>query len=189
MVDDEKTYTRRLSDAIDAAYEAYRAGEADSLERLVEAFSVQARNVIVHRLGSDDPTLEQQISHRAFMALKEFRGKSNLSTWFYRIAQNEANRELHRRIEFRDRHVPLDRGDGEDEGPEIQLEAKPANLDATLDLQKLRKSLPAEQDEVYRLMEQGFSLEEIAKQLGKPLGTIRSRYTLAKNKMKRLGKE
>jgi RNA polymerase sigma-70 factor, ECF subfamily len=188
MAKTEESYTQRLSREIDAAYEAYKADEPDSEERLLEAFRVQARNVIVYRLQSDDPTLEYQISHRAILALKKFRGESKLSTWFYHMAQNETKRELRRRIRDRERHVPIDVRDDEDEDEkcEVQLAAKTGNQDASLDLQKLRKGLSKEQKEVFGLMEVGYTLEEVAKQLGLPLGTIRSRYRLAKAKMKRL---
>ena len=196
MANDENSYTQKLSREIDSAYRAYQAGEQDSLEQLVKAFRTQARNVVFYRLGSDDPTLEQNISHRAFLALKQFTGKNGtkLSTWFYRIAQNEAKRELSRRIRDRTLHVSIDPGDEKDQGEEeaereIQLAAKAVNHDAPLDLQKLRGGLSKEQAEVLDLSKEGYSLAEIAKQLGEKLGTIRSRYRLAKNKLNGLTKE
>jgi hypothetical protein len=44
-----QTFTRRLSRAIDDAFEAYRPGEPDSEAKLYAALLAQARNVAFHR--------------------------------------------------------------------------------------------------------------------------------------------
>lgn len=142
MANGEESYTQRLSREIDAAYEAYRPGEPEADTRLYEAFREQARNVIWQRLTLRVEPLEHDISSRAIIALKQFRGESRLSTWFYALAQNEVTEALSHRIEDRERLVPLDAGKDENEKPEIQLEAKPTNQDAALDLDKLQRDLP-----------------------------------------------
>lgn len=192
----KETYTSRLSRRIDAAYDASKAGKDGSDELLYGAFLAQANNVVEYRLRTDayDPTLGRDIARRAMMALKDFRGESKPSTWFYSIAQNEVNRALSEYIEARETSVPLDRlyqaGSNEDAGDQLALRGQAGHLDwtsqnaqnAKLDIGKLVRDLPPKQAKLISLYAEGYSLEEIARQTGEPLGTIRSRYRLAKMK-------
>lgn len=184
------TYTQALSQEIDAAFEAYTAGEPQSSERLYRALKAQASNILYHRLGRYDEHLERHITHRAMLALESFKGKSKLSTWFYTLAQNEANRELRSEITNRNRYVFLDRPvEAEDgtERPKLELEAKPVNLQAELDFAKLNLELlklSNEQAQVLSLKREGYSLRQIAEKTEEPIGTIRSRYRLAKDKVR-----
>lgn len=179
------TYTRRLSLEIDAAYADYGPEKPQSAERLYKAFQAQASNIALHRLGWDDLFIARDIATRAFMALKKFRGDSQISTWFYRLAQNEANRALRQRLEDRSRTVSLN-GDEDGDNPlEARLPATAINHVASLDVTALRRGLPLEQAEVLALQDEGYSLEQISEKLGKPLGTIRGRYRLAKERMRR----
>jgi RNA polymerase sigma-70 factor, ECF subfamily len=176
------TYTQELSRAIDGAYELYIAGGPNGDARLYEAFRRQARNVIWWKLRWDNQSLAHDVAIRAFRALRKFRGKSSASTWFYRIAKNEANRALKQDIKKRNREVALPVEAGDDR-PVTELLAKPTNQDAALDVEQLSESLPREQLEVISRRLEGNTLEEIAKQTGVALGTARSRYRLAKKRM------
>jgi RNA polymerase sigma factor (sigma-70 family) len=186
MYKDEESYTQRLSREIDAAHEAYKAGAPASDIGLYEAFLAQARNVVWQRLGRSDGSLEYDIAHRAFNALNSFREESRLSTWFMTIARNEINRALRTIVEDRRDRVPLKaESDPDPETPGVEPLAPPIDLDTPLDVETALQTLPPEQAEVLRLSLQGFTLEEIAEKTGAPLGTTRSRYTLAKARMAR----
>jgi RNA polymerase sigma-70 factor (ECF subfamily) len=179
--------TQRLSHEIDAAYEAYAAQQPDAETRLYRALRAQARNIVWHRLGSPDEVVEHDITTRAMQALKEFRGESRASTWFYTVAQNEANSALRMHIQRRERLVPIDPDEADDLEPKIALPAPPENLDAPLDLEELTRGLPPKQAEVLKLIQEGYSLEAIAEATGDPLGTVRGRCRLAKQKAKKKG--
>lgn len=186
---DNLTYTRRLSREIDAAYEAYKAREPFASCRLYDAFRSQARNILWHRLTTEDKALEHDITGRAMIALDQFQGKSKISTWFCRIAQNEGMRAIRSLIERRERLVSINvpvAGGGLGETVPMEIPTDPVEAqDSTQTLTTLRHCLPPEQAEVLDLNAQGHSLEVIAKMLGKPIGTIRGRYRLAKEKMRR----
>ena len=181
---DNSTYTRRLSRKIDAAYKAYVAGKPLADRQLFSAFRDQARNVLWYPYQLTDEHLAAEIAGQAFMALGQFRGESLCSTWFFKLARREranAFRTLSRR-----REVPIEQPvkDGEPgETKAMDVQARPANDDTVIDVARLRKGLPPAQGEVLDLHDKGYTLEEIAKKTGKSLGTIRSRYRLAKNKM------
>jgi RNA polymerase sigma factor (sigma-70 family) len=181
------TYTQRLSTAIDEAFEGYEVGDLCAEEKLYNALHAQAHNVAIHHLDWNQvPAVERDIVHRAMMNLGSFRGKCRPSTWFYRLAVNEANRALRDHIIDRARLVPITTKDEEGEEQERQIEAKPTNYDASIDLEQLRRRLPPNQAELICLMQQGNSLEEIAQKTGKPVGTVRSRYRLMKKKFRKL---
>ena len=187
MSNTETSYTAQLSHEIDAAHAAYKAGEPGSDERLYAAFHAQARNVLRYRLGGYDRTLEEEITHRALLALGKFRGESGLSTWFYRLALNETNREFRRLSVHRGRFVSIEAVDEDGEPILPELPAKAANLDAPLDRAQLTSALPPEQAEVLRLVKEGYKLSEIAEKTGTPIGTVRSRYARAKKKARAEG--
>jgi RNA polymerase sigma factor (sigma-70 family) len=181
MSKDETSYTQRLSRDIDAAYEAFKAGEPDNEGRIHRAFTAQARNVAsYHDVARFEASFANDIASRAMLALAKFRGRSRLSSWFYRIAQNELNRALRGLILKRKRDVSIDLDPEEDHAALLELEAKPTNQEAIIELERLRQSLPPEQAEVLGLQLEGHTLEEIAEKTETPLGTVRSRNRLAK---------
>jgi len=183
-LDAEPSFTRQLSQEIDAAYEAYAAQQPYSEIRLYRTLRAQARNVVWSRLGAPDAPLEHDIATRAIQALKEFRGESQVSTWFYVLARREANRALRTLIQKRERFVPIET-DEDDDMSEMAIPAAPANLDAPIDLERLMRNLPEKQAEVMRLHREGHSLQDIAERTGEPLGTIRGRYRLAMIKVRK----
>src|SRR5271165_2235561 len=157
MPSGEDTYTRKLSLEIDSAYEAYLQDEPSALYR---SFRKQARNRIWQRISAYDEVLEHEIAVRAISALPSFRGGSRVSTWFFRIVNNEINRALRRRIKERRSSVPLSapcRDGGEDDredSPELLDEARKRESriaqgrEAKLILAKLGEGLPPEQVDV-----------------------------------------
>jgi DNA-directed RNA polymerase specialized sigma24 family protein len=110
MAEEVNSYTQKLSKATDSAYETYKAGEPNSDKQLYKAFRTQARSRIWSRLAKPDAELEHDIATRAIRALPKFKGKSRLSTWFFRIVENEIARELRKRIGERKRIVSLEIG-------------------------------------------------------------------------------
>jgi RNA polymerase sigma factor (sigma-70 family) len=190
MANGKESYTQRLSREIDAAYEAYKAAEPESEDRPHRAFTAQARNVAAfHDLARFEVSLANDIASRAMLALPKFRGRSRLSSWFYCIAQNELNRALRALIEKRKRDVSIDLDPEEDHAALLELEAKPTDQEARIELDRLQQSLPPEQAEVLALQLEGNTLEEIAKKTETPLGTVRSRNRLAKAKARRRTKK
>jgi RNA polymerase sigma factor (sigma-70 family) len=190
LPNEAQTYTQGLSREVDATYKAYRAGELNGDVRLYSAFRAQARNVIWWKLNREDEALAHDIARRAFMAMDTFRCKCRVSTWSHRVAINEVKRAFKERVEALNR-VPIDLI-GEDEDNDVvrlkELEAEQIDQDAVLDMERLRGTLPWEQNEVVSRVLEGYSLEEVAQRAGDPLGTVRSRYRLAKNKMAQRGR-
>jgi RNA polymerase sigma factor (sigma-70 family) len=192
MAEGKDSHTRKLSREIDTAYQAYLHDEPDALYR---AFRSQARNRIWWHLLGHDPALEHDIATRAMRALPRFRAKSRVSTWFFRIAENEIKRALRELIEERGSRVPLKLSrdgdeDDSDDSPELLDEARKRGSrhlqarQAKLILAKLGEDLPHEQAAVLYYLAEGYTFKEIGQKTGVSLSTAASRFRLARAKMR-----
>jgi RNA polymerase sigma factor (sigma-70 family) len=179
-----RSLTQCLPQSVDAAYCAYVTQQPESELHLYKALRGQARKIIWPRLPQPDEALAHDIAVRTMQALSTFRGESAFSTWFWAIAKNEANRALKDRIRTRQREVPIE-FDDEDDERNTRLPAKLPDMDYPVLWKELVRCLPQEQAEVLTMQLEGYSLEEITKRTGDPLGTVRSRHRLAKEKIKK----
>jgi RNA polymerase sigma-70 factor (ECF subfamily) len=149
------------------------AGEQFVIEHY-EAIFRFLRNLTGNKEDAED--LTQQTFLRAWEALPSFRGDSLLSTWLHSIAYREYTHWLRSRREF----VPLD------EIVDMPDEQANQNLEAVL-LRWAIYRLDPEHREVFVLYYvQGFSVSEIAKIIGVPAGTVKSRLFFARQKLKEL---
>jgi RNA polymerase sigma-70 factor (ECF subfamily) len=149
------------------------AGEQFVIEHY-EAIFRFLRNLTGSKEDAED--LTQQTFLRAWEALPSFRGDSSLSTWLHSIAYREYTHWLRSRREF----VPLDKI------VDMPDEQANQNLEAVL-LRWAIYRLDPEHREVFVLYYvQGFSVSEIAKIIGVPAGTVKSRLFFARQKLKEL---
>ncbi len=149
------------------------AGEQFVIEHY-EAIFRFLRNLTGNKEDAED--LTQQTFLRAWEALPNFRGDSSLSTWLHSIAYREYTHWLRSQREF----VPLD------EIVDMPDEQANQNLEAVL-LRWAIYHLDPEHREVFVLYYvQGFSVKEIAKIIGVPAGTVKSRLFFARQKLKEL---
>ena len=72
--------------------EALRAGNREEFSRLVDAYSGPIYRLALKMLGipTDAEDVLQNTFLKALQHLKDFEGRSSVSTWLYRIASNEA---------------------------------------------------------------------------------------------------
>ncbi len=81
-----------IEDKKELSIEALRAGDREEFSRLVDAYSGPIYRLALKMLGipTDAEDVLQNTFLKAFQHLKDFEGRSSLSTWLYRIAANEA---------------------------------------------------------------------------------------------------
>ena len=81
-----------IQNKIELSVEALREGDREEFSRLVDAYSGPIYRLALKMLGSatDAEDVLQNTFLKAFQHLKDFEGRSSLSTWLYRIASNEA---------------------------------------------------------------------------------------------------
>jgi RNA polymerase sigma-70 factor (ECF subfamily) len=81
-----------LENKTEISIEALRSGDREEFSRLVDSYSGQIYRLALRMLGipSDAEDVLQNTFMKAFQHIKDFEGRSSISTWLYRIASNEA---------------------------------------------------------------------------------------------------
>src|ERR687891_92367 len=203
QVDLEQVATAAVADARPQAeaqfIERLKRGDAAAFETLVNERSGEIYGLL-YRLtenGEEARDLTQETFLRAFQSIGHFRGESDLRTWIYRIAINQArNRWRWWRRRRRDATVSID-------APEIGNGR--LGLVATLKstsvkdpeqhtlanerervLQKALSSLRRVYRETVVLRDiEGFAYEEIATALDISIGTVKSRLARGRQELRR----
>jgi RNA polymerase sigma-70 factor (ECF subfamily) len=166
--------------------ERSKLGEMAAFDQLVGLYQDRIYNYVARMVH--DPIEAEDIAQEAFVKayrnLPSFRGASTFQTWLYRIASNltiDSVRRRRRRDNTCSLDAPLDTDDGhmareqEDTaclGPARSLETAELQRQVHCAIQQLSPKLRS----VVVLYElEGLSYEEIARVLGCPLGTVKSR--------------
>ncbi len=143
------------------------------------------RKIVIDHDDTDD--VLQEVFIKIWKNLEKFRGDSNLFTWLYRIATNEALTFLRRRKDSRNISM--------DENPELinMLEAggqKSSLLtgdDISLKLQAAVLQLPEKQRIVFNLKYyEDLTYEEIAEITDTTVGGLKANYHAAKKKIEEI---
>ena len=193
---------------LDAAFAAFKSSEPGAEERFDRAIRQFAKRRIWMFFGPGIGTLEredleQEIVAKVFLRCKQFQGRSRFFTWVFALATNECRMAL-RDVSLQRRKVdiamlaqrePESDSDKDEEAEAGQSKAEEVrhdfgtphpkkSIEAWADLEKLKPDLPEEQHRVVELYLQGHSLEAIAGRTETPIGTVRSRWRLAKEKLR-----
>lgn len=148
--------------------------EAERLVELIPRLRRYARALVGDRATADD--LVQDTLERAWSKLHLYRRGTDLRAWLFTVMHNvHVNRVRAARAT----------DTLEDEMPE--LAQRPAQGDALLvrDLDRAIGRLPAEQRAVLLLVTlEEMSYEEVARTLGIPIGTVMSRLSRARDKLR-----
>lgn len=176
-----------------ALIQAARHGDLDAFNRLVLAYQDQVYSQAYRMMGekdaAEDATQEAFIS--AFRSIQTYRGGS-FRAWLLRIVTNASYDELRRRQ--RRPTTPLEPVDSEEEeiesphwladpGDSPETQAERMELDQAI--QNCLKDLPPEFRSVVVLVDvQGFDYDEAAEVLRKPVGTVKSRLSRARLRLR-----
>jgi RNA polymerase sigma-70 factor (ECF subfamily) len=160
-------------------------GDKEAFDILVQRYRASLFRFVYHGLHNkeDAEDIAQEAFVRAYLSLSQLKDNSLFRTWLFKIALNLIRDS--KRVEKRNPTVSLD---SYIEGDDTHKESEGDNVEALEDdselLVRLRKeiaSLPNELREVIILRDlQGFTYEEIAKMVGCPLGTVKSRLFYAR---------
>lgn len=144
---------------------------------------------IVHDLMAAEE-LVNDVFIKMYQSMGKFdSSKSSLRTWVYNIASNAAIDHLRKRkLETKSFNNTLVDNDGESHALDFETdEASPLEKliqnEGFDNLNALVGTLPAQQAEMLRQYGMGFTYEEIATELGLPLGTVKGAMHLARKKM------
>jgi RNA polymerase sigma-70 factor (ECF subfamily) len=178
--------------------ESLRRGDSSAFEKLVGLHSGEIFGLLYRFTENREEArdLTQETFLRAFQNITSFRGDSDLRTWIYRIAINQArNRWRWWRRRRRDSTVSLDATD--DAGRQTLLETLQADTSRNPEqdtlaheredaLRKALRSLRRVYRETVILRDiEGFAYEEIAVALDISIGTVKSRLARGRQELRR----
>jgi len=148
--------------------------EAQRLVELIPRLRRYARALVGDRATADD--LVQDTLERAWAKLHLYRRGTDLRAWLFTVMHNvHVNRVRASRITD-----PL-----EDDMPELAQRAPQGDALLVRDLDRAITRLPAEQRAVLLLVTlEEMSYEQVARTLGIPIGTVMSRLSRAREKLR-----
>jgi RNA polymerase sigma-70 factor (ECF subfamily) len=162
-----------------------RNGDPKTFQELVERHLPPIRRLLYTLFNGQREEMEdaeQEIILSLFQGLEDFQFRSSFRTYFYRLARNRGIDFL-RRKRSRERtlaRVRLGLRTNEPVGPEQQA-LRREEFDSLLDI---FRALPARDRQLILMKDiDGFSIGEIARILGVPAGTAKSRLHRAREKL------
>ena len=176
-----------INELMDLVHRAAK-GDSDAFEKLVMPHEKMMYALAFRMCGNAEDAKDclQDSMLRIFKALPNFRGDSALSTWFYRIVTNTCL-DSHRRRKVR-RAESLEALSEEgwnpsDPKPGPQQLAENASLKAALS-RGIKSLSPDIRSTVVMRDVQGFSYEEISEVLDINIGTVKSRISRGREKLR-----
>lgn len=170
------------------AIQRLKNGDISGLKALVERYELKALRT-AWLISQDNAIAEDSVQSaflRAAKAIAQFDTRRPFQPWFMRIVVNECLKTLNQRKRFvyaEDENDPLDYIPDESQNPEEIADSHAAEAA----VQEALESLSPEHRAVIVLRYYlGYSETEIAQELGKPLGTIRSRMFHAQQRLRGL---
>ncbi len=172
--------------------EAARSGDLEAFNELARRYQDRLYHIAYRIMGDHDSAADamQEALIAAFRGIRGFRGGSFMA-WLTRIVTNACYDELRRRR--RRPQASLDALFVVDQGPEVEMTLPPvegpefyAERRELADLlHRAIQSLPEDQRIVLVLSDiEGYSYEEIAGILQVPLGTVKSRLSRARMRVR-----
>lgn len=162
-------------------------------EEIVAENESKIFNTIYSFVGDYEDALDltQETFTRAYCSIEKFRGESSMSTWLYRIAINLCKRDYSRKR----RRDSIFTGSLDDPEAERQTEDLVSEGESAVEVLEANEEQAIVRREIHALPKkhravivlkylQDLSYEEMADILGCSIGTVKSRLSRAKEKLK-----
>lgn len=162
-----------------------QGGDIEAFEEIYKETSSFVFNVTLRIMynWADAEEVTQDVFIKLYRGLKNFRFKSSLKTWIYRITVNSAINAYNKRKKLRQRTVEYDDAIGDVASGENE-EKKIYKGDNEEAIRKALDILSPEQRACVVLRNiEGLSYKEIAESLGVKINTVRTRLKRSREKM------
>ncbi len=185
--------SEQIKSAEALSLEALRSGDKTEIANLVEIFLDPVYRLALRMTGSEEDAedITQETFIKIIKSLPFFEGRSQISTWIYRIAMNESLMDLRRRKPLSG-SVEIDRETGNDQDEEIQIvdwagqpEAELITSEAKQELDSAISRLPEGLRSVFILRDlQDLSIEDTSGVLGISTANVKTRLLRARLKLR-----
>jgi RNA polymerase sigma-70 factor (ECF subfamily) len=175
----------------EALIKRIKKGDTEAFDQLVRNYEKKVYNTALRYCKNPDDAFDisQDVFLRVYRYIYDFKGESTFSTWIYRITVNLCTDYI--RKGQNNKTIPLYAGDEDDEyelplpddapTPEERYETK----EKIEYLKKAIDSLPDDHREIIVMRDiNGLQYEEIARALEINIGTVKSRISRARDKLK-----
>jgi len=174
-----------------ALVDSCRSGDPVAFARLVRLHEGMVFNLSARLLGDAEEARDvaQEVFLQVYRQLGRFEGRSSLKTWIYRIAVNQCHnrrRFWHRRRRDREEGLeaaPAEAAAGARDGSSPYEAARVGERARRVQAALLQLSFEHRSVLVLREVE-GLTCEEVARALGVPEGTVKSRLSRAREAMR-----
>jgi RNA polymerase sigma-70 factor (ECF subfamily) len=160
----------------------WQEADEDAFAALVRRWQAPVARFLARLVGRPDavPDLCQEVFLRVYLARTRYRQAGAFSTWLYRIALNVGRDALRRH-----RRAPLPLPEGEPPAAEGLAEARCEQQELAQAVEEALAELPPPLREVLVLRHyEGLNFEEIARLLGAPASTLKSRFAAALGRLR-----
>lgn len=170
--------------------EAYRAGRPEAFDELVRAYEQTVQRVLaqLNVAATDGEDLAQEVFLRVYRNLHRFRGQSSFYTWLYRITINVFfdHNKKRKRADVRLQRLQNAMIDVSNQRPDPDDPFRVTFERFTSEtFERAIQTLPEPFRDVVAMREvDDLSYEEIATQTGISIGTVRSRLSRARARLK-----
>ena len=171
-----------------------KIGDENAFAEMVELHQKMVFNVALRCVHNYDDAsdITQEVFIKAYRSIDSFKGKSQLSTWLYRITVNLCMDFARKNKLYYKNIVDLETENDEGEEMELPLPDLSYSPENKLEEKELREaltaaidSLPKDAREIIVMRDiNDMSYNEIAETLGIELGTVRSRLARARVKLR-----
>jgi len=173
---------------LDLIVKRCKAGEEAAYNELFRLIRSDVHHIILRSIGADGEMddIIQTALMEVFRSIKNFQGKSQFSTWLYRVVVNVAYQQIRKR---KKNLPPVDVNLFANElvSNEADPEKAVRQMERARQLQEIIQQLPAKKRIVFMLHEvEGYTPQEIAEMLDCSKFTIKSRLFYARKEFNRL---
>ena len=169
----------------EALVERCRRGDREAQRELYDRTADCVYRLLLRMTGNQDDAfdLAQEAYLKGFTQIDRFEGRSTVATWFYRIALNEALQFLRRskttRLKTENLTGDEDHGGGDADAATIQLDVRAA----------LAQVEPADRASLLLRYQEGLDYRTIGEILGCAEGTVASRLSRARDRLREILRE
>ena len=175
-----------------------QSGDTAAMERLILKYQNRIYNVVLKMCGNTDDAAEltQETFVKTIESIDRFKGKSSFYTWLFRIAVNLTLNHCQRRVRITTRSLDSVEGEADDQSKQVLKDflddgraADPAVLAQSRELCNLAMRSLLELEEPQRAVMilrdiEGMDYAQIAEVLNIELGTVRSRLSRARGRLR-----